>query len=73
VGLSALRAAAARDGVDDLDLFSVFAENQAADVDDAISTGVRALQASVVRLYGIVVILGGWVRVGCARLSSVHS
>jgi hypothetical protein len=71
VGLSALRAAAARDGIDDL--FSVFAENQAADVDDAISTGVSALQASVVRLYGIVVILGGWVRVGCARLSPVHS
>jgi hypothetical protein len=26
-----------------------------------------------VRLYGVVVILSGWVRVGCARLSGVHS
>src|SRR5215213_4688162 len=33
------------------------------DVDDAIVASVGALQAGVVRLYGVVVILGGWVRV----------
>src|SRR5215217_7844561 len=32
-----------------------------------------ALEAGVVRLYGVVVILGRWVRVGCARLCGVHS
>jgi hypothetical protein len=39
----------------------------------AFEAGTRTLQASVVRLYGVVVILGEWVRVGCARLSRVHS
>jgi hypothetical protein len=38
-----------------------------------VRASVGALKASVVRLYGIVVILSGWVRVGCARLSGVHS
>jgi hypothetical protein len=32
-----------------------------------------AVHAGVVRLYAVVVIVRGWVRVGCARLSSVHS
>ena len=32
-----------------------------------------AVHAGVVRLYAVVVIVSGWVRVGCARLSSVHS
>jgi hypothetical protein len=35
--------------------------------------GTRTLQAGVVSLYGVVVILGRWVRVGCARLRGVHS
>ena len=37
--------------------------------------GTHALEAGVVRLYGVVVvvILGGWVRAGCARLFGVHS
>jgi DNA-binding SARP family transcriptional activator len=39
----------------------------------AIVAGVGALEAGVMRLYGVVVILGGWVRVGCARLCGVHS
>jgi hypothetical protein len=33
---------------------------------------MQALKTGVVRLYGVVVILGGWVRVGCARLCGVH-
>jgi len=33
------------------------------DVDDALVAGVGALQASVMRLYGVVMILDGWVRV----------
>ena len=43
-----------------------------ADEYPAVHAGVGTLQASVVRLYGVVVILGGWVCVGCARLSGVH-
>lgn len=31
------------------------------------------LQASVVRLYSVVLLPSGWVRVGCARLCGVHS
>jgi hypothetical protein len=34
--------------------------------------GGQRLETGVVRLYGVVVLLGGWVRVGCARLSGVH-
>jgi hypothetical protein len=60
-----------RYGLDDLDIFAVHFD-QKADVDDAVYAGVRTLQASVVRLYSVVVILGGWVRVGCARLWGVH-
>src|SRR5215204_563068 len=44
-----------------------------ADEHPAIYAGTRTLQASVVRLYGVVVILSRWVRVGCARLCGVHS
>src|SRR5215203_4885209 len=35
--------------------------------------GAKALQAGVVRLYSVVVIVSGWVRLGCARLCGVHS
>ena len=38
----------------------------------AIGAGVGALEASVMHLYGVVVLLGRWVR-GCARLCGVHS
>ena len=38
----------------------------------AVHAGVGAIEAGVVRLYAVVLLLG-WVRVGCARLSSVHS
>ena len=50
VGLSAIRAAAARHCLDHLDLFAVLFD-QAADVDDALVAGVGALKAGVVRLY----------------------
>ena len=66
--------AAARNGLEYLDLFAIrFYE--AAYVDDAAhaGTGAQALEAGVVRLYSVVVILSGWVRVGCARLFAVHS
>src|SRR5215218_10483257 len=39
----------------------------------AIVAGVVTLETGVVSLYGVVLLLSGWVRVGCARLSSVHS
>lgn len=35
--------------------------------------GAQGLQTGVVRLYSVVVILNGWVRIACARLSGVHS
>jgi len=69
-------AAAARDGLHDLDLFTgTGVLDKMTDVDDAIEAGVGAqtLEAGVVGLYGVVVILGRWVRVGCARLYGVHS
>jgi hypothetical protein len=68
-------AALTRNGLDDLGLFAVLADDQMADVDDALATDVRAqaFETGVVCLYGVVVILGGWVRLGCARLFGVHS
>jgi hypothetical protein len=71
--LAVFRALAARHGLEDLDLFTVVADNEMTDKADAIVAGVGAFKAGVMRLYGIVVILDGWVRVGCARLSRVHS
>jgi hypothetical protein len=64
LGLSAIRAAAARNGLDDLDLFACTGVlDKVPDVDDAIGADVGALEAGVMRLYGVVVILGGWVRI----------
>jgi hypothetical protein len=34
--------------------------------------GAQTLKAGVVRLYSVVVMVTGWVRVGCARLCGVH-
>jgi hypothetical protein len=66
-------ATAARNGLYDLDLFAgTGVLDKLPDVDDAISAGVGALKASVVRLYSVVVILGGWVRRWCARLCVGH-
>ena len=66
-------AALTRNGFEDLGLFAVLADDEMADVDGAVHAGTGALQASVVGLNSVVVIVGGWVRVGCARLSGVHS
>src|SRR5215211_2658045 len=68
-------AAAARQYLYDLDLFAgTGVLDKMPDVDDAISAGVRAqaLEAGAVRLYGVVVVLGRWVRAGCARLLCGH-
>jgi hypothetical protein len=66
--LSAIRAAAARDGLEDLDLFAgTGVLGKVPDKDDAISAGVRALV-----LIGVeIMISGSWVR-GCARLLCGH-
>jgi len=69
VGLSAIRATAARNGLVDLDLFTgTGVLDKVPDVDGALVAGVGALEAGVMRLYGVVVILGRLVR-GCARLT----
>src|SRR5215208_4197368 len=66
--LAAIRAAAAPVGGFPLLAIVVYVANK----HPTIYAGAGTLQASVVRLYGVVVILGGWLRVGCARLSGVH-
>jgi hypothetical protein len=75
VGLLAIHAAAAGHALvlDDLAIKVVLGLDNAAKEHPAVHAGVGALEASVVRLYGVVVLLRGWVRVGCARLSFVHS
>ena len=57
--------------LDDLAIKVVLGLDNAAKEHPAVHAGVGALQAGVVRLYGVVVILG-WVRVGCARLCVGH-
>ena len=66
---------AARYGFYTLDLIAVLADDEMAEEDGAVhaGTGAQALETGVVRLYGVVVILSRWVRVGCARLCGVHS
>src|SRR5215204_928902 len=66
--LAAIRAAAAPVGGFPLLAVLVYVANK----HPIIYAGAGTLQASVVRLYGVVVIVSGWVRVGCARLCSVH-
>jgi hypothetical protein len=64
VGLSAIRAAAAGNGLYDLDLFAgTGVLDNMPDVDDALYAGMGALKAGVMRLYGVVVLVGGWVRI----------
>src|SRR5215203_6589143 len=74
LGLSAIRAAAARHALvlDDLAIKVVLGLDNAAKEHPAVHAGVGALEAGVVHLYGVVVILGGWVRGWCARLCGVH-
>src|SRR5215208_4444710 len=65
--------AAARNGLEYLDLFAATGVlDKVPDKYEPLFAGAGTLQASVVRLYGVVVILGRWVRVGCARLRGVH-
>ena len=53
-------ATAARNGLDDLDLFAgTGVLDKVADVDDALVAGAGAVKAGVMRLYGVVVLLGG--------------
>jgi hypothetical protein len=69
LGLSAIRATTA-----DVGGFSLLAVLvYVADENPPVYAGTQTLQASVVCLYGVVVIVSGWVRVGCARLCGVHS
>jgi DNA-binding XRE family transcriptional regulator len=72
--LSAIRAAAARHALvlDDLAIKVVLGLDNAAKEHPAIHAGVGTLEAGVMHLNGIVVIVSGWVRVGCARLCGVH-
>jgi hypothetical protein len=63
--LPVTRAAAARHGLYDLDLFAgTGVLDKMADVDDALEAGVRAI---VIRIFG------GWVRFRCARLVHVNT
>jgi hypothetical protein len=75
LGLSAIRAAAARHALveDDLAIKVVLGLDNAAKEHPAVHADVGALEAGVVRVNGVVVLLGRWVRVRCARLCGVHS
>jgi hypothetical protein len=61
LGLSAIRAAAAGHAnvLDDLAIKVVLGLDNAANEHPAVHAGVGALQAGVVRLYGVVVIVSG--------------
>jgi hypothetical protein len=73
--LLSVRAAAAGHALvlDDLAIKVVLGLDNAAKEHPAGYACVGALQAGVMRLYSVVVILSGWMRVGCARLFGVHS
>jgi hypothetical protein len=51
VGLSAIRAATARNGLDDLDIFAIGADDQLPDVDDAVRVRERVVLV-IVLLHG---------------------
>jgi hypothetical protein len=59
--------------LDDLAIKVVLGLDNAANEHPAVHAGVGALQAGVVRLYRVVVILGGWVRGSRGRLIHVNS
>jgi hypothetical protein len=73
VGLSAIRAAAAWHALvlDDLAIKVVLGLDNAAKEHPAVHAGVgaQALKAAELRLYSVVVILGGWVRGSRCRLT----
>jgi hypothetical protein len=65
---------AARDGLEDLYLFAgTGVLDNMPDVDDAIVAGVGTLEAGVMRLYGVGMILDGWVRGLRGRLIHVNT
>jgi hypothetical protein len=74
VGLSAIRAAAAWHALvlDNLAIKVVLGLDNAAKEHPAVNAGVGALEAGVMRLYGVVVILGGRVRWVRGRLIHVN-
>jgi hypothetical protein len=62
-----------RHGLYDLDLFAgTGVLDNMSDEDDALVAGVGALKASVMRLYGVVVIFSGWLRWVRGRLLCGH-
>jgi hypothetical protein len=62
-GLSAIRATAAGHDFQALDFLAHgFVEYGVGQEDQPVRAGVGALEAGVMRLHGLVVILGGWVR-----------
>jgi hypothetical protein len=69
--LSAIRAAAAAVGGFPLLAVLVYVADEYPTFDAGV--GAQALKTGVVRLYSVVVLLGRWVRLGCARLCGVHS
>jgi hypothetical protein len=72
--LSAIRAAAAGHALvlDDPAIKVMLRLDNVAKEHPAIYAGTGTLQASVVRLYGVVVLLSGWACMGYARLCGVH-
>jgi hypothetical protein len=83
VELSAICALAARNGVEDLNLFAVVAHDQATDEDEALvadagslvlilGIGIAVIVIGVGVVIAVILVLTGWMRVGCARLCGVH-
>ena len=70
VGLSASFASATAAAIGRLPLLAVLV--YVADEHPARVAGAGTLEAGVVGFYGVVVILGGWVSAGCARLLYGH-
>jgi hypothetical protein len=70
-GLAAIRATVARNSLEDLDLFAVFAFDHVPKVVIAAVAATGTLQAGVVGFDGVVKV-GGWVP-GWARIGAVHS
>jgi hypothetical protein len=75
VGLSAIRAAAARQALvlDDLAIKVVLGLDNAAKVNPAVHAGTGALEAGVVGLYAVVIVAGLRYSVGVHRAPSLWS
>ena len=77
------RASPTGNALEDLDLFAVVAHDQATDEDDALvadagalvlilGIGIAVIVIGVGVVIAVILLLTGWVRVGCARLCGVH-